>query len=394
MVGREVKEQPHLFRVVQKNWEVWQQRQSWVLRNRGKLEELIATNAAGAYLAIPARYVIAAPLWLPKSDPVTIKKMAEVELDIRGLTSKAGVGIHVSYATENQLLVCGQIFPEPFPTLFCHSAFGYVNASPLFAQLEENAVHLWQEGLDIVVVFTREKEPVYWETIPFPSLNTELLSWMNCIYFSLKEADILPAELKFINYLKSELLTPHFCIISITTQLSAPPLSEKLPLCDWKSPSRRTMEIARRKRKNYVLVGSLGGGLYLLFIATLSMWAGLRYLEANRMRHKIEALEPEIRSLMEIQKQWVLLGTTIDSTGFPIEILHFIVKQIPAEGMWLTQFEFDNQKVTISGETESVSIAAQFFSGISKILPQMQWDMPPPSLLSNNRAKFVISGKS
>lgn len=394
MVGRKVKEQPYLFRPIQESWEIWQREESWTLRKTGSLEEL-AQEGINAYLALPARCVIAAPLWLPKTDPVTARKMAEVELEIHGLIPKEAdlVSIQMICITENRILVCAQIFPEPFPSLFDRPLFSHFNASPRFAGLEENALHIWREGSDIVAGFTRGKEPLYWETLPFPASDTELSTWLDCIYLPLREDEFLSAELKFINHLNFKLPTPHFCTPAIHPPLSAPPLCEKLPLCHWKPTSHRAIEKANQKRKAYVLAGLVGCGLYLLFIGIFLTWVGLRHFEVNRMRRKVQTIDPAVHSIMEVQKQWDLLGPTIDPPGFPIEILHLVVKQMPAEGMWLTKFEFVHQNVAISGEAASVSVAAQFFTDISRVLSKIQWDMPPPTLLSNNRAKFVISGK-
>ncbi len=393
MVGRKVEDKHHLFRPVQGGWEHWQNK---LLRGTGTLEELIRgkdDHCADTYLALSARCVIAAPLWLPRTDLSTAREMAQVELDIRGLIPKQGdsvLTVRVIGTVQERMLVCAQVFPFPFPDKFSHPAFSFFNASPLFVSLEEDTLHLWREGADIVAVFTRGEKPIYWETIPFLTSHLELLAWLECMGLLLREQGFLAPEMGFISFLDFDLPAPSFR--TVATELSMPPLREELPLCEWKSPPRRTVEKAQKRKEAVVKIISVTGGVYLLFIIAFLGWVGVQHWEASRLRQKISAIEPEIRKLQEVRRQWNILASTIEATGFPIEILHFIVKQMPSEGMWLTQFEFDNQKLGISGEAENVSTAAQFFTNVGQELPHIQWDMPPPALLSNNKARFAIAG--
>jgi|GEM_PF-5604870 hypothetical protein len=392
MVGRKIKQQEQLLRLGAENWEDWRKDGTWKLHQAASLEEISIGNSA--YLILPARCVIAVPLWLPKTDPLTAKQMVEVELEIRGLLSKQAdsINIRTIKSFEDRMLICAQVFPLPFPEQFQHPAFGYFNASPLVANLNRDTLHLWQEGSDIVAVFTYEESPIYWETVPLTT--PELFTWLECIWLPLMEEEFLGTKIDFLNFLDLNLTTPTFCSTTLKAHPSsprAPLLRETLPSCDWKSPQRRSVEKARKTRKTIVQTGLAVGGLCLFFIAAFWTWVGFRHFQANRLAQKIKAIEPEIHVLLATQRRWNELAPTIEASGFPVELLRSVVEQMPPEGMWLTQFEFDNQKVNISGEASTVSVAAQFFTSLNRA--QMQWEMPPPALLSNNRARFVISGK-
>ena len=393
MVGRKVK-LPDLYRPTKDGWEQWQQA-PLTLQGSGSLDEMAIGK--DAYLAIPARLVICAPLWLPKADRAMAKEMAAVELDIRGLIPKQGgdlLTVRLLETEGERLLVCTQIFPVSLSSTLLHSCFARFDASPLFAELEPDCLHLWQEGGDIVVVFTKGTHVVYWETAPENSSEKEVFSWLERIGFSLIEEGILPPALRFRSFLIRPQPAPFYCEQVLASELSHPSVRERLPSCEWKPSQRRALESAAKKRNNLLRVGMLAGTIYLAVLTAFGGWIGWQRWQIRKISGEIAEIEPEARKLQLSGRQWGILSSTVEPSRFPLEVLHHLVAQLPEEGIRLTQFDFDDPTVGIQGEARSVTVASKFFSAVSNYdkLSHIRWEMPPPALLPNNTARFVISG--
>lgn len=393
MVGRKVKH-PYLYRPTKDGWEQWQQAPLSLLGS-GNLDDLVIGK--DAYLAIPARLVICAPLWLPKADRAMAKEMASVELDIRGLIPKQGgaaLTVREIETVGERLLVCAQIFPISPPAAFAHPAFAQFNASVLFATLDPDCLHLWQEAEDIVAVFTRGDQVVYWETAPQKSNEKELFSWLERMGLSLMEEGIVSSEIDFKNFLPRFQPAPLYCRKTLATDLPHPAVCEKLPVCEWKPDQRRAWESSAKKRKNLLRLAVGVGAIYLSLLAAFGGWIAWQRWQIIRVTEEVAAVEPQARRLQVSGRQWNVLSSTVEPSRFPLEVLHHLVAQMPEEGIRLTQFDFDDPTVGIQGEARSVTAASQFYSAISTYdkLAHIRWEMPPPALLPNNTARFVISG--
>ncbi|HEY5792116.1 MAG TPA: PilN domain-containing protein, partial [Chthoniobacterales bacterium] len=294
----------------------------------------------------------------------------------------------------DRMLVAAQIFPAALPAEFSHPAFAFFNASPLFAALAPNGLHLWREGADLVAVFTRGEEPVFWETLPATASRAEIFSWLERAGLSLAEEEVIPQSLTFHDFTGTA-ATPSYCESAPASPAPHPLLREALPACDWKSPARMAREASNRKKKNLRGIAEFAAAVYLGSFLTFAGWAGWQHWRAAKLRDEIAAIEPEVRRLQKAGKQWDILVPTVEGSFFPLEILHRIIQKMPPDGVRLTQYDFDNPKIGIQGEAKSVSAAAELLAGLSGTdgLSHVRWEMPPPALLPNNTARFAISGE-
>ena len=394
MVGRKVERQISLYRPVGEGWEHWQQ-PPWTVKTSGELEAL--AKGKGGYLAVPCRLVICAPLWLPQADCAMAKEMCSVELDVRGLMPKQGLEVltvRVIETVGDRALVCAQIFLADTPVAFSSAALTYFNASALFVELDANCVHLWQEGGDIVAVFTRGFEPIYWETIPTTTTGEAIGAWLNCVCLALQSEEILSCKPGFKSFLSRVVPMPLCCGEAKAAELSHPPLRERLPVCEWKPESKRRQDQRLAKRRRIVGAAVGVGAVYVLLLAIFWGWIGWQRWQIIQVRREIAAIEPEAKKAQAASRQWRVLSPAVESSWFPLEILHRLVGQLPEDGIRLTQFDFNDPTVGIQGEARSVTAASQFFTAISqgKELSHIRWEMPPPALLPNNTARFVIAG--
>lgn len=377
-----------LLRPAGNDWELWEG-EPWELRGQGALEEL--SPGSEASLALPARMVIAAPLWLEGIDVSLVREMAAVELDVRGLLPNAGadaLDVRVVTVLSERTLVCAHVYPTGLPERFSHRVFARFNASPAFAALQPDCLHLWREEGDLIAVFTRGEEAVYWEPIRNPTPDLERIGLM-----LIAEA-VLVAPLNFQNYSLEQLPAPSYCHSSLSVEAALPSLRDRPPVCEWKSPTRRAWEDRIRKRTSAIRLGVVAAAVYLAVAVCLGAWLGWQHWEVARLEHQIAEREPEIRRLQQAGREWNAVVTTIEAPRFPVEVLLQLVQQMPPEGIRLTQFEFDDPKVALLGEAQSVSIASHFLSQINgaRELAHIRWEMPPPTLLPNNTARFVIAG--
>lgn len=134
------------------------------------------------------------------------------------------------------------------------------------------------------------------------------------------------------------------------------------------------------------------GGVLLLVLGV----AGGRVLWAAR---ELNALESEYRSLRadseairEVAVLWRQVETTVDPAFYPLEHLRAVSALLPPNGVRLTEFQWKDGKLRLTGEASDTTMAFAYAEGLKSLKP-FSWEMDPPNIQPNNSAQFVVKGK-
>jgi hypothetical protein len=151
-------------------------------------------------------------------------------------------------------------------------------------------------------------------------------------------------------------------------------------------------ERARRKRlAGWIAIACCA---YVLFFGG---WTGLLYFREHRLQKAGELqarLTPEVEAVREAQNRWYALEPATNRDRYPVEIFHQVVSLLPEEGIRLTDFTLDEEKVSLTGQARSVGHAIKFKEDLkaNAALQQYTWVFPQPSGDADGRANFNAQG--
>lgn len=151
-------------------------------------------------------------------------------------------------------------------------------------------------------------------------------------------------------------------------------------------------ESARRKRMaGWMALAALS---YVLFFGG---WTGLLYFREHRLQKAAAQqalLTPEVDAVREAQSRWFALESATDRDRYPVEIFYQVVSMIPEEGIRLTDFTLNEEKVAITGEVRSLSDGMRFKEDIlaNEALRRYTWQFSQGNAGEDGRSKFNVDG--
>jgi len=373
-----------VIRLFDEDWQRWE----FAGGRPSKLPADAATNGCRRTLAVPARQVLASPLWIDGTDPALASESAKLELEVRGLLSRTtgmqGVSLRL-LPGEGRTLAVAAVFPNELPES-CPAADRF-DVSPFLFKLPADSLTLWREGEDYVAAATRGAETVYWETVDRSSGAEELRVWLSLIVQRLQAEGVLVAPPRIVSWvegLPAARITPAGCVVlgesAADTGAIAPSLERVQG--DWKpgSAHRADAQRAQRERMRGIILAVAAG--YLVLAAVLVLYAGVLRWKASGLAKENAKLTAEIEKFQPIRREWEVIEPTVESAQFPLELLRGVVGSLPAGNIHLTKFKIEEGKLTIDGEAESFGLATDFYNSLSanEALAGIVWSNTNPTV--------------
>jgi hypothetical protein len=386
----------------EERWQFWKQRKK---SNGWQLEPLAQKSSPSAetLCAVPARLVVALPFWVEATEPETVKSIALLEVEMKGLASSerlaSDVFITSLWSEGERTLVRATIFPAELKLPPDAPSVEFYEPSPLLMALSGDTVHLWREFDELVAVVIWRDQIVCWETIHWPASPREVQIWLRCLVLQLR------IELQLTDSLRLKEWTPVFDeipsefirdeVASESDRVEGPAVVLPTKPFGWMPLTTKLIQRSRRQKE---LLTAIGLGVAVLIVCSLVVVFFLQWQMSRKIAARdaeIAQLETEVAPLREAASRWAEVEPSVDDRYFPIEMLHLLVAAMPENGVRLTAFEMSPTQVLVEGEATQVSAAAEYFQKIQEGeagSTGLTWNMPPPSLQANNTAKFVING--
>lgn len=352
-------------------------------------------------LALPARVVVSAALWVPTTDATELTEAARMELELGGLltakASESSVNLRPIAEENDRTLVAAAIFPTDLPAGLAGLKFRHFDASPLLVRLPANAATVWQEGDDLVICVTRGSEIANWETIDAEASDAEITLWLQLVTCQLQAEKVISQWLEWhdpTGVLASRDITLPEAAKWANTGDSFPPPVWPGKLAEWQPPSAiAVIDHVQRVRKIRQLVYAVAAA-YVVLLAVALGYLGFLKFQALTAERDRDLLLAEVQSFEPVSRAWQLIASTVESEQFPLEILHHLVINMPPSGIRLTNLTMADGEIQVEGEASSVTLASGFFASIEADddFRHVQWEMAPPSLLPNSTARFQMRG--
>lgn len=154
---------------------------------------------------------------------------------------------------------------------------------------------------------------------------------------------------------------------------------------------------ADRQQQGYRLKQRLATGAAIYCVACAAAFAGIFWMkrEVRKLDAQFAAARPELEFVQARQSRWNDLAPAIDPSRFTVELLYQLHKNLPADGVNITDFDQMPTQWKVMGEAASVNLAVDYVSRLKaeKELAIYQINAGPPAPLPGEHAQFSVFGK-
>lgn len=348
-------------------------------------------------LGVPARQVIAAPLWIDAGDSLLASETVKLELEVRGLLPRvqgmAGVTMRL-LPHENRTLAIVAVFPPELPEE--NSVADAYDASPFLLALPPNAVTLWREGEDFVAAFTRGDEVVYWETIDRSVGTDELRIWIGLLCLRLRgEAviDALPRVVSWVVGVPAARIAPSGCETQEDSAMPGTPSLSRARF-DWKPVSAQRAEDQQARREKLKRIVLAVAACYIVIAAGFALYFGVLRWKIARLTAETARLHAEVDKFQPIARDWTMIAPTAEPSQYPLDILSGVVSGMPQQGVRLIRFKIEGGAVGVEGEADTFQMATDFYNALATAESFRGFNLQSdtPQMKANNSASFNIHG--
>ena len=93
-------------------------------------------------------------------------------------------------------------------------------------------------------------------------------------------------------------------------------------------------------------------------------------------------------------QRWNAIEPALNPPGYPLEVLYQAARLLPKDGVRLTLFQMNLDKVMLAGEASTLQAAQRFQEDVRKNpeLAGYDWTMENPRPLPTGSARFQIDG--
>jgi len=379
-------------------WELWKFPPKSPAAVTASPQTKAIASARNLLLALPARDLLAVPLWVPsEGNP---DELCDLELSSRHLLRKGSAvyGIPLESRDSRSLLLALSSADDSAAAEYFAFASTFDASARLWDPGDCDAL-IWKEFGDLCFAFFQDGKCVFFTSTGETSPGPAFCGTFERMALRLRAEDVLqrlPARLRFIGSFSKEeceslasRLRADWEIVEIPPApiLSAPP-AHSAPPAAVQAQKRRT--IGRR----LLILAGVGGAVYLLVVAALTADFFLRSAALQKLRSEAAELAPEAEAAERVVTEWKEFRAAVDPRTFALDQLAAVAREIPGEQVLLTQFTLEDGRLLVAGEAADVSQAFQFQERVKKspALQDYDWNPRQPQLAGKNKVRFEMEG--
>jgi hypothetical protein len=390
-----------IIRPARAGWEKWEQGEDelWSLAGEGlELEEL--APADNALVAVPIRRAFSLSVWVPGADPSLFGDLVYTQLEMRGLAGRSKD--LTSYVWRevlregDEVLLHVTVLPGNLAPRYWHADIVDYVVSAECLPPAQDCVTVWQEEGAWVASVTRGDRLLHFQVLNAGGVSGEMALELMLMLAPL-EAGNMTAESTRVRLFYQDDAAPDLSAWNFAGGVAALPWPPPVypggaPQCT-PLPVRNAQEVkARAGRRQKILLWAAAA--YLLVVIVLvgnALWLNAR---ASMLRSAIQAEAPQVDAVRAAMQRWNSIESAIDPRRYPIEILYQAVRLLPEDGVRLTLFQMDLDRVVVAGEASTLQAAQRFQEELRKNpdLADYDWTTENPRPLPTGSAAFQIDG--
>ncbi len=392
-----------LFRPASAGWQKWEQDEARLWRETGGAADLSELKPeAGALVAVPVRRAFSLAVWVPAEDPSLFGDLIFTQLELRGLAGRTRETTSFSWqevAREGgEALLHAVVLPSNLAPRYWHGAVTEYAVSPSCLPLAPDAVTVWEEEGGWVAGVTRGDRLLHFQPLAekTPSAPMAMEIWL--MQAPLEAGRMLSANARVTLYYQGT-AAPDLSDwrsageLEVAAEKFPPPVLPAAPLDCLPLPVRdlqRTKETGARRQK----IALLAAAVYFVLVLALAANTLWLWWRADSLQATMAGEAGEVDAVRAAMQRWNAIEPALDPVGYPLEVLYQAARLLPKDGVRLTLFQMNVQRVILAGEASTLQAAQRFQEDVRKNpdLTAYDWTMESPRPLPTGSARFQIDG--
>lgn len=392
-----------LFRPAAAGWQKWEMDEAGVWSMAGEAPALadLRPEATGL-VAVPVRRAFSLSLWVPADDPSVFGDLVFTQLELRGLAGRTreatSFAWHEVAREGNEALLHVVVLPANLAPQYWHGDVTAYAASPSCLPLAPDTVSVWQEEGGWVAAVTRGPHLFHFQPLAEESLSPEMAFEIWLMLEPLEAGRMATGSPRVIVYHQED-VAPDLsawagarAFAVRVEKFPAPVLPAEgggcvpLPVREL----QRAKEVRARRRK-IALAAAAVYFLLVLALAANTLWLWWR---SESLRASIAREAPDVEAVRSAMQRWDAIEPALYPPGYPLEILYQAARLLPKDGVRLTLFQMNLDRVVLTGEASTLQAAQRFQEDVRKNqeLSAFDWTMENPRPLPTGSARFQIDG--
>jgi hypothetical protein len=392
-----------LFRPALEGWEKWEEDEAGAWQPAGRAVGLAELSPGeGGLIAVPVRRAFSLAVWVPGEDPALFTDLIFTQLELRGLAGRSREVTAFAWqevAREgDEVLLHAVVLPSNLAPHYWHGEVTAYAISAMCLPPASDTVTLWEEEGGWVASVTRGDRLIHFQPLTEKNLSGALAleTWM------------------LLSTLEAGRMLGEQCNVRIFYQGDqAPDLEEwrasggsAVELLPWPAPVRpprdleclplavRDLQVAKVagvRRQKIALFAAAAYFLLVLALAVNTLWLHWR---SESLRGDLAGEAPAVENIRATMQRWQALEPALNPLGYPLEVLYQTARLLPKDGVRLTLFQMNLDRVVVAGEASTLQAAQRFQEEVKKNpdLAAYDWTMENPRPLPTGSARFQIDG--
>lgn len=392
-----------LFRPAMDAWQKWEQDEAGAWTMAGEAPEMGDLKPeAGALVAVPVRRAFSLAVWVPADDPSLFGDLVFTQLELRGLAGRTRDTTSFAWqevAREgNEALLHAVVLPANLAPQYWHGDVTAYAPSPACLPLPADSVSVWQEEGGWVVAATRGSNLLHFQPLAEKTLSPEMALEIWLMLAPLDAGRMLTGGGRVTVYYQSD-KAPDLSGwdgaggFSVRAERFPAPVRPAQALGCVPLPVRelqRAKEAGARRRK-IALLAAAAYSVLVLVLAAGTLWLWWR---AESLRAAIDREAAGVEAVRSAMQRWDAIEPALHPPGYPLEVLYQTARLLPKDGVRLTLFQMNLDRVVLAGEASTLQAAQRFQEDVRKNpeLSAYDWTMENPRPLPTGSARFQIDG--
>lgn len=264
--------------------------------------------------------------------------------------------------------------------------------------LPADGIAVWKELGRFVTAFTRDTEVAHIAVLTARELDADAAYEVRDLFAALLAHGFLstPQTIHIWTACGTDFAPQLACLFEEAQVIKAPRPAPRPPTVASGLLPAQVAQARQTRRRRHRQIGILTAAamLYVLFFG--AWWLRLQWRESLCAREEalLATAQPKVERVLHAQERWLDLEAALDPDLYPVELFHQVVTLLPPEGIRLTEFQIENDRLILSGAATTVNHALGFKDRLAACEPLQRygWNFPVPRILEDSRADFRAEG--
>ncbi len=383
--------------------------QTWRTQGRGDaLPDAKGRPKKADWIGIPAKLLVSMPMRFHGIDAARRDSAAQLELEGAGLGPESQQPhlfesrVYDEEARDQRAWTCVQAAPLPKDVLDAGLDAQYA-PSVCFQKLEAGQAAVWKESGSLALALPDAAgHPLHFQSLTSRELDEDAAAEIRCILAAAElsgaSPEIASVQLRFDPEAGQVAVDEHDRFagaLDYPVNIARPDAPHR-PDAKWRLVPDPVL-LRRQARSHRRMLATVTTAALLVICAGLSAFAAGLWRRQQTLKAEaaaLSALDPRLEAIRVAATQWTNLETALTPQHYPVELFFQVVQLLPPEGIRLTLFEMNADKLTIAGEASSVNHAISFREDLAGAPAFKDWGFAAntPSVLPDGRATFQAEG--